>query len=210
MKGIMVSLLTLCMTGMVMGQQPRNSANQFGNSFGNPDVSGQARSVLNGNSSSGSSPATNPNSASQSGPLEMVLTDRLIEDFRTKGQLSAMIQPRQYVNEIIFLHENNSKLANVSGKMIPISKGDETLRFELDEFDLRRIKQQGLKYSFDPFEQGRYKQVVVDYRASNSPTAKSPFQNTSSGNTTFGANQLGGSQPPSSYLPPPAPDYATV
>ena len=198
MKGIMVPLLVICMTGMVIAQQPQNNSDQFGNLNRNP---AQPRSVMQESSVNSS---RDPASVNQLGPLELVLNDQLIADFRIKGQLSAPIEPQQYVNEIVLMHESSAMPQNVTGRMQPVAKQGDVLRFELDDYDLESLKRQGFRYTFDQFERGRYSQVQFDFRSSDTQSTGS--------NSAFAGNssQFGGSgsNQSSTYLPPPSPDYS--
>ncbi len=101
MKGIMVPLLTLWMTGMVIGQQPRNT-----DQFGNPN-SGQ--SVLSNYGAGSQDNRNDPALYNQIGPLDLVLDDNLIADFRRIGQITADIEPRDKVNGIIFKFDGNNR-----------------------------------------------------------------------------------------------------
>ncbi len=198
MKGIMVPLLVICMTGMVIGQQPQNNSDQFGNQNRSP---AQSRSVMEDSSTNSS---RNPASVNQLGPLELVLNDQLIADFRSKGQLSAPIEPQQFVNEIVLMHDSVATAKTATGSMIPVAKQGDVLRFELDDYDLESLKQQGLRYSFDQFERGRYSQVQFDYRSSGARSGG--LGSGSAVNSTAFGERMSGQQ--SAYLPPPSPDYS--
>ena len=193
MKGIMVPLLMIFLTGTVFFQQPQRTLAQNGTVNRNP---AQPRSVMD---NSAATPQGNPASVNQLGPLELVLNDQLIRDFRTKGQLSAPIKPQQFVNEILLLHENAASSQNVTKSIQPIAKQGEVLRFELTDFDLESIKRQGFRYTFDQFERGRYSQVQFDYRATTGQSS-----GIGSGVSRQFGNQLG----QSAYLPTPSPDYS--
>ena len=139
----MATLLTIGLAGMVSGQPTQNNSNDFG-----------------------VSPAT------RLGPLEMPFTDQTIADFQSAGELSSEIklEYRDAVNEIVFFYDDanqNQSNANSVGVLQPIEqdKANETLVFEMDSFDLERIKKGGVHYKFDPVEIGQYSRVVVYYNA---------------------------------------------
>jgi len=163
--------------------------------------------------------ASTPDPARRFGPLEMVLNDELIASFKRQGQLSAMVEPREFVNEILFLYEGNdnqqnnqgrrnSTGTNITGVMTPVAKLGSTLAFELDDFDIDTIKIGGLKYTFDQNERGRFESVRVDYKR---PSATSGSSNAAN-NSNFGSGRtdsnLVDNRQPNRFLPVPAPEFS--
>ena len=172
MKGIMVPLLVLGMTGIVIGQQP-NSSNQFGgnsliapppnggqDSFGPP----QARSVIE----------------NQLAPFELEVSQNDIAGIKNdeEGFLQSRIEPidpntgkplpSSVVNGIslVFAGNNSATLPTArfaSDPQTQTFQGKKILAFGITDQDISNLQTRKLVYDFDFTERGKYDEVVVFY-----------------------------------------------
>ena len=164
MKGIMATLLTLGLTGMVSGQQPQNNLNSF-----NPQ-----RFAQNTATSTGSQ------NLAKWEPLTLDLDEPTINELKRVGSLIAEIDPvdkttgihapLDTINGILFTSNAPSATSTFQDEnkpyelISPIGKQDGTLVFEFDDYLIGQLKQRNLQYRFSEAELGRFQEVRVIYK----------------------------------------------
>ena len=164
MKGIMATLLTLGLTGMVSGQQPQNNLNSF-----NPQ-----RFAQNTATSTGSQ------NLAKWEPLTLDLDEPTINELKRVGSLIAEIDPVDKttgihaplatINGILFTSNAPSATSTFQDEnkpyelISPIGKQDGTLVFEFDDYLIGQLKQRNLQYRFSEAELGRFQEVRVIYK----------------------------------------------
>ena len=149
MKGIMVSLLVLSMTGIVVGQQ----SNQFGtfgpNQKGDPTVDAKHPLL----------------------PMELTINSETIEGLRKGfGPISAKFRdlagkplPKDSVTGVTLIHESNAGKA-IENKLLPVNNtNDGILHFRVTDKDLDDLQNLRLSYNISPDQRGSYNEVVIEY-----------------------------------------------
>jgi hypothetical protein len=171
----MVTLLTFCMTGMVMGQQ-----------FNSPTSNDANDSVQRTNTAQSSYPNA----------LITPLSDAHIETLKTKG-LETAIVGADVVNEVILFAQGGSPGASLGIK--EVRQGGDVLHLTLDDYDITKIKSSGLSYKYSRNEVGRFKTLLLHYKKDGSPNNSlanpaNPFN-----------NRPQPDEPANRYLPAPGP-----
>lgn len=175
MKGIMVPLLIVLMTGSVIGQQS-NPSNQFGGNSFPPPPSAPANNGL---------PATSQSVAdSQLAPFELEVTEKAIESIKIdeEGYLRSDIAPRDpstgkplprsVVNGVALVLRGTNSLRGVSFSSAPKThqfEGKNILAFGLTDSDIRNLRTSRLVYDFAADERGKYDSIIVFYVPPTTP-----------------------------------------
>ena len=180
MKGIMVTLLTFCMTGMVMGQQ-----------FKSP----------NSTSANNSAQSTNTLQSGNPNGMYTSISPEKFKELVAVG-LTSPVNGFAVVDEIILFAQGNLPGENIG--IIPaesVRKEGNILHLTLDDFDLTTIKSTGLKYKYSRTEIGRFKTVLLHYQA---PGAR-PNNSMASTINPFGRPPQPDDTMKKTYLPAPGP-----
>jgi hypothetical protein len=168
MKGIMVTLLTFAMTGIVVGQQQETSNQSSGLKFGpkSTTTSAQSQSALK--------------------PYEISITSKDLEGLKQGFTLKSEIAPvdpttkqrlsSNVVNGIAIVHQSNQGKLVPSVKLRGQDRGDGVLRFPLTATDISDLQASRLSCDFTSAERGKYKQVEFYYVDPNR-TATNPTSN---------------------------------
>ena len=219
MKGIMVPLLVVWMTGIVIGQQPE-AFNQFGSSsFSAPpqnNLPGQDQFSL---------PPVQPMGVAESqlAPFELDVSQKDIMGIKyDEGFLQSRIEPidpktgkplpRSVVNGIslVFSGLNSSTLPSVNFSSEPknhVVQGKNILAFGITDADINNLQTRKLDYRFKFTERGKYDEVVIFYAPPTSPKTNfgpTPDDSVNS-NPAFGSRNNGAFNTP--LIPLPAPEH---
>ena len=211
MKGIMVPLLMVMMTGIVVGQQ--QDSNSFRSTVYRPSPQ---------NGGQGSTDFSSQLNKSDIKPFDFAINDEKIRGIRGGGDLIAKIDPKDQDNKplplrvvsgITLVHNNNQNANPPIRKMIGKDAGNGRLLIELDEWALADLKNNKLVYEIPAADRGRYNQVTFSYRSPKpaavaksgfgpNSTGPKPDDMTGSSRTQFGPPK----QSPFSPLPLPGPE----
>ena len=208
MKGIMVTLLTFLMTGIVVGQQDSSFSGQFGPRNETPQ---QTELGATGNRAPGGSPQTNPfaakaNTSSQIDPnfvrpMEVPVSPDLLNALKAGKELQAPISASdpisgvtrgpEYVSGIsLTTSENEDKqLQRHRVWAQPQRRGSdkEALVVKLSSNDLLALENRRLSLDIPESERGRYSKVYFSYdnpaaAASPTPDNRGAFGGSVAGN----------------------------
>lgn len=161
MKGIMVPLLMLLMTGIVVGQQTDS------NSFRSTAYRPNAQSGTQGLGSF--SPQANPSDVK---PFDLSVSDEQIQGIRNGGELVSKIDPRDKLNKLLpvgvisgitLVHEKNLTKQLPVKKMIGQDAGNGMIKFALDDWALKDLENSKLSFEFSTLDRGRFNQVAFYY-----------------------------------------------
>ena len=197
MKGMMVPLLVVMLTGMVNGRQ------------------------IQAQESSGDSGGV------KIGRYVLDMTDQWIDSLKENGLLQAPIKPEQrdHISEIVIRYDDDTGLADlIPAQITQVPSGfDNKIQFVLTDGDIEIMKNRGLRYSIRAEDRGKYDTVLVRYesagRAVSGATGRAMSQTTSNGfdpgnsravdnsnsaaaNTDFGSGMLSRQQRGNSILAP--------
>lgn len=165
MKGIMVPLLMLWMTGIVVGQQA--DSNVFQSTAYQPQQQnfGQGPGNL--------APKIDPNDVK---PMNLLVSDEQISGIRNGSFLDSKINPvngdgillpLEVVSGITLAHEDNQGASPDTRNMFGKNLGDGKLSIELDEWALADLKTKKLVFEIPEIDRGKYNAVMFHYKRPN-------------------------------------------
>lgn len=174
MKGMMVTLLMLGLTGIVNAQQFGKNDLAFGGSSPGRPAPDQNDFVANGREGIGAR-------GSELLQLALPLNPDVIQDLRENGERSAPIGRPSQTGEVIFGFAQPLKEAKDSTDfriVKPVAESNGALIFEFTDSDLKAVETSTLRYRFEPSEIGRYESIVVRVRGAQPQNA--PYQSPTS------------------------------
>lgn len=206
MKGLMVPLLMLVMTGTVVGQQTDSTS-----------FRSTAYRQVPGSSAQGSgdfSPRTNPSDIK---PFELTVTDEQIRGIRNGGGLLSKIEPRdqetgqllslRVINSITLVHEKNANRKLAERKMFGKNAGEGKIEIDLDDWALQDLENNKLVFDVPELDRGKFNQVAFYYKSPNlisksvqgNGPDSTPGAESGTSNYPFGQPKIG-------FLPLPGPE----
>ena len=208
MKGILVPLLMLWMTGTVAGQQA--NSNVFRSSVYRPQSQSDTQ---------GSSVSQPQSDASKIKPLDLSVSDEDIQGIRNGAELLSIIEPRDpntqqllplgVVSGITLIHKKNLNKQLPIRKMTGEVDGNGKIKFGLDNWALSDLENSRLSFVFPLADRGKYDRVAFYYKATTAVPGATPVAGSGS---DFGSPPdspgigFGQTKQGLSFLPPPGPE----